>query len=449
MTPYSLNWLNRLVSQTLQEEGLDAIAAELIPSLRDFLRVDRVMLARFESDDRLRTVEQSEGDRVRMSLLKPLSSAVFQAEQFSFHTRQGWRAFGHCLITDAQLQNMVQMPWLPSDAPSATRSYQPISAQQRAILTELSTQFLLALPIFAEESIFGLILAHNKVPISLSDTKIALLKAATDQLSIALKQQSSQPHHQASSHSAQQRTGPSTGPSTDSSTGLIESEPQQDRAVLERLKHHQRTAIYCLDKLTSDSIELSAILPEISKALCHSLSAERVLLYQFDEFWGGSFRDDWGYVVSEWQHLPETEQDPLEQNDSEQNEPKQNELEKDEPEQNTAWNDAYLQDTQGGCYRHNEVCIVNDMDSATLPDGHLKILEKFSLRAYMAAPVFARGQLWGLLVVHQYSRARAWQPAEVYLLQQIAIAVGLSLEKANWLVQQSAGDTETLATTPT
>ncbi|MGB7248854.1 MAG: GAF domain-containing protein [Phormidesmis sp.] len=189
------------------------------------------------------------------------------------------------------------------------------------------------------------------------------------------------------------------------------SEVQQSKATIENIDQHQRQICELLDKVSQGKTDVKAIIQETTKAFCHSLNAERVSVYKFDENWGGEFIRDLEYAVPAWQRSLELGK-------------------------NEVWNDSYLQDTQGGRYRHRETSAVNDIYQAGLSSCHVEILEQFGFKAFMIAPIFVGDKLWGLFSAYQHSAARTWQDLEVIFLRQIATAIGMAMEKEALLVRK-------------
>jgi methyl-accepting chemotaxis protein PixJ len=64
---------------------------------------------------------------------------------------------------------------------------------------------------------------------------------------------------------------------------------------------------------------------------------------------------------------------------------------------------------------------------------YIKMLEKFSVKANLIAPMIIDGQLVGLMIAHQCDSPRFWQQGEMDLFKQIATQVGYALEQAKLL----------------
>lgn len=70
---------------------------------------------------------------------------------------------------------------------------------------------------------------------------------------------------------------------------------------------------------------------------------------------------------------------------------------------------------------------------------YIRMLEKFSVKANLIAPMITDGQLVGLMITHQCDSPRFWQQAEIDLFKQIATQVGYALEQAKLLEEVEQG----------
>lgn len=89
-------------------------------------------------------------------------------------------------------------------------------------------------------------------------------------------------------------------------------------------------------------------------------------------------------------------------------------------------------------YRQGRVQATDNIYAAGLTECYLNQLEQFAVKANLVAPVLRNGQLLGLLIAHQCSAPRTWQPFEIDLFSQVASQVGFALDRANLLEQQKS-----------
>ncbi|MEH1791515.1 GAF domain-containing protein [Nostoc sp.] len=86
-------------------------------------------------------------------------------------------------------------------------------------------------------------------------------------------------------------------------------------------------------------------------------------------------------------------------------------------------------------YAQGRVNAIADIYQAKFPSCYVQILEKFQVRANMVAPLLKKGELWGLLCIHQCTAPRYWQPSEIEFTSQIAEQLGVALKQDSYLKQ--------------
>ncbi len=173
--------------------------------------------------------------------------------------------------------------------------------------------------------------------------------------------------------------------------------------------NEQQRALYRVISKIRASLDLETIFSTTTKETCKLLRAERIAVYRFSDDWSGKFISDFEFAESGWidQSLGK----------------------------NTVWTDSYLQETQGGRYRHNETLVISDVRTANLSQCHLEILEQFHIRAYATAPIFIGQNLWGVLAAYQHSSTRKWQDSEIQFLSQVAGQLGFAVQQAELLLE--------------
>lgn len=72
----------------------------------------------------------------------------------------------------------------------------------------------------------------------------------------------------------------------------------------------------------------------------------------------------------------------------------------------------------------------SDIQEDQLEDCHRDILSQFLVRANLVIPLVPGDVLWGLLCIHQCSRAREWLPSEIDLAQQLANQLAIATQQA-------------------
>ncbi len=97
--------------------------------------------------------------------------------------------------------------------------------------------------------------------------------------------------------------------------------------------------------------------------------------------------------------------------------------------------DTYLQDTQGGRYRFNQVCTANNIYQEGLQSCHINLLEQFEAKAFCVVPVLIRDYLWGLLGAYHNDEFYQWQTGEIELLKQAGMQFGVAIQQAELFTQ--------------
>ncbi|MEH2458999.1 GAF domain-containing sensor histidine kinase [Nostoc sp.] len=86
-------------------------------------------------------------------------------------------------------------------------------------------------------------------------------------------------------------------------------------------------------------------------------------------------------------------------------------------------------------YAQGRVNAIADIYQGKFSGCYIQILKKFQVRANMIAPLLKKGELWGLLCIHQCNAPRDWQPSEIEFVSQIAQQLGVALKQDSYLKQ--------------
>ncbi|AFZ58207.1 GAF domain-containing protein [Anabaena cylindrica FACHB-243] len=86
-------------------------------------------------------------------------------------------------------------------------------------------------------------------------------------------------------------------------------------------------------------------------------------------------------------------------------------------------------------YREGRITAISDIYQDVASDCHVKMLEKFQVRANIAVPLMKCQDLWGLLCIHQCSGPRQWEASEIEFVQLIAEHLGVALQQADYIEQ--------------
>ena len=92
-------------------------------------------------------------------------------------------------------------------------------------------------------------------------------------------------------------------------------------------------------------------------------------------------------------------------------------------------------------YRKGRIVPTSNVQQTNFSPAHMQLLARLSVKANLVVPIISGDILIGLLVAHQCSNTRVWQPSEIDLLKELATQVGLSLSSIT-LAASKAAETE-------
>jgi GAF domain-containing protein len=82
-------------------------------------------------------------------------------------------------------------------------------------------------------------------------------------------------------------------------------------------------------------------------------------------------------------------------------------------------------------YRQGRINTIDNIYEAKITPCYIETLEKLAVKANLVVPLLLPdGELYGLLILHQCSQPRAWQPEEITLAAQMALQIGWALDNA-------------------
>jgi methyl-accepting chemotaxis protein PixJ len=84
-------------------------------------------------------------------------------------------------------------------------------------------------------------------------------------------------------------------------------------------------------------------------------------------------------------------------------------------------------------YRQGRVLAVNNVLEAGFSPEHQNLMEKLQVKANLITPIIKDDQVLGFLIAHHCQETHVWQPYEINFLRQLAIQVGLTLERVSLL----------------
>jgi signal transduction histidine kinase len=218
---------------------------------------------------------------------------------------------------------------------------------------------------------------------------------------------------------------------------ILNQELARQSRELQQIVTYQQSLSNVVTKIRA-SIDLNDIFRTTVQEIYELLGVDRAVVYRFQPDWSGEFVAE--AVGAQWiplqvaQHSTQslTKADHCVVNSF--------------PNQPITDRDRHLQDNQGADYRDShDVRGVEDIYAKNFPDCYLETLEQYQCRAYMTAPIYHSGQLWGLLTVYQNATTRHWLTPEITLMGQIAAQLGIAIQQGE-LLARSRSQAEALTT---
>ncbi|ACB53539.1 methyl accepting chemotaxis protein [Crocosphaera subtropica ATCC 51142] len=137
-----------------------------------------------------------------------------------------------------------------------------------------------------------------------------------------------------------------------------------------------------------------------------ALNTDRVIVYSFDETWNGTIIAESvnpSYPSALGQHIP----DPC-------------------------FAKSFVEK-----YRQGRVKALSNIHKAGLNPCYLQQLETLEIQANLVVPIVVGRELLGLLIAHHCQSPRHWQQPEIDFLTQVALQIGVALERSNLLDEQT------------
>ncbi|AFY96376.1 GAF domain-containing protein [Chamaesiphon minutus] len=192
----------------------------------------------------------------------------------------------------------------------------------------------------------------------------------------------------------------------------------------------QEQTINRITERIRQSLVVDDVFASVVQEIRQASKADRAVVYQFNEDWSGQVIAE--SVGSGWVSLlVEQAKDEVLAGNRATNDRciLRKWAQKDITEE-----DTYLQSTKGGKYAQgSKSTAVDDIYAKNFPDCYIQSLEKYQAKAYILAPIFKGGNLWGLLGVYQNDAPRIWDDSERSVIEQVALQIGVALQLAEYL----------------
>jgi PAS domain S-box-containing protein len=173
-----------------------------------------------------------------------------------------------------------------------------------------------------------------------------------------------------------------------------------------RLQNWRSVLLSTITLRIRQSLDIPEILNTTVTEVHRFLQGDRVLVYQFNSNWDGrvvveSVGDPWTSALGA--NIRDT------------------------CFQEGAWQE----------YQRGKKLAIDDVAQANLSPCYQELLDRFQVKACLVAPILEGDVLWGLLIVHQCSNPRHWRSFEIDILSQLASQVGIALDQASLLEQET------------
>ena len=368
-----LKQLQEQSTQIARTAELEQAAATIIAQLRQSLDVNTIFQITTREIRKLLKV-----DRVGVFRFVP-DSSFGETELISEDVLPEYRMAlplkirDHCFAERMAERYRVGRIWASADV-----TQEDLVDCHLSILAQFQVRANLVVPIIKRNELWGLLCLHQcSGPRQWQENEIQFVRRMSAQFGVALEQAEylEQLHEQ--------------------STQLTKT-AERDKAIAK------------ISTKILQSLDEASVFRTASQEVRILLKCDRAAVYRFEEDWSGTFVAE--SVGKGWTPLVG-------------------------PDIQTVWADSYLQETQGGRYRHKESFAVEDVFTIGHSQCHVDILEQFEVRAYLLAPIFIYDKLWGILCAYQNDGPRRWEEGEIFAMEQIALQVGAALQIVRYVSQ--------------
>ncbi|MGB8702241.1 MAG: GAF domain-containing protein, partial [Thermosynechococcaceae cyanobacterium] len=371
----TLTQIIECIRQTLDMQQIFATATTVV---RQLLQADRVAIYRFEphSNDR-------EGEFVAEDVAPEFDSVMaLWCPKAAIPTLPDHH-FGESYVNayhEGQIQSISDI------------YHAEMNLDHFRMLSRFQVRADLAIPLLQRDQLWGLLCVHQcHGPRTWKQSEADYTSRIASQLGMALQQAQLFEQSQSRSQDLQQ--------------ALAKVEAQKEQ--LAQVAQQERTFAYVMRRIRQ-SLDTTHIFKVTTQEVRQILQCDRVVVYRFLPDWSGEFVFE--AATPHRRAIAQLGTQPI-------------------------WKDSYLQEQQGGRYRHLEASVTPDIYQASYPQCYLDWLESFQIRASMVVPIFTGETLWGLLGAYQGFAPREWQSHELRLFERVGDQLGIALQQAE-LMQQ-------------
>ncbi len=365
--------LTRVIERIRQPIDINVILKMTTQEIRALLKAERAVIYRFEEDWSGEFVAESVASGW-ISMLQEQSENPLLRENVSECSAKILGG-GKAKVTDTYLQQTQAGQFT---TPANFRVVNDIHQQgfSPCYLDVLEKQYqaraYIIAPIIKGNHLWGLLAAYqNSSPRQWEESEIKVLTQVSNQLGIAIQQ------------------------------AEYLKQIKEQSAQITKTAEIERSVAKVIDKIRQTS-DIETIFKTAAQEIRKLLNLERVTIYKFRPNYFGDF-----VVESESGGWPKLV--------------------------GSGWEDAYLNEHQGGRFRNNEPFIIDDVYNSGLTDCHVEALEGFGIKSCLVVSIFQGQKLWGLLSAFQHSGPRHWEDIEVKILTQIGLQLGVALQQAEYI----------------
>lgn len=186
------NLLHQITSRIRQSLELTQVLETAVKEIRQFLKVDRVKIYRFDDDGSGQVIAES----VNLLALPSLLNLHFPAADIPIHARTQFQQARMRVIVDVNTQRKFSSPQqmnhqrvlLPGSELRERVSYAPVDPCHVRYLKSMGVAASLVLPILHQERLWGLLAVHHSQSRQFSQHELQMLHLLADQLEIAIAQ---------------------------------------------------------------------------------------------------------------------------------------------------------------------------------------------------------------------------------------------------------------------
>ncbi|NEP78559.1 MAG: GAF domain-containing sensor histidine kinase [Okeania sp. SIO3B3] len=376
------------------------IVGNLFNKIRLSLEIETIFATATQEVRKLLQVE-----RVAIYKFLPDFSGEFIAESFA----EGWTPLVGVqpIIKDTFLQETQGGRYANNETLAVDDIYQAGHTECHVqLLEQFEARAYALVPILPGEKLWGLLAAYqNSAPHHWQKDEVDLLAQIGVQLGVALQQAE---YFQKVQEQSVQLAARAT--------------------AMERSAEREKTLAAIVDKMRR-SLDIETIFQTTTQEVQQLLDADRVAIFRFNDDWSGEFvaesvTEGWIQLIQEQKENPKIPANVSQCSIRNL----QNSL-----------TDTYLQEIKGGDFTRGLIYrTCKDIYNSGFSDCYIEVLESYQARSYAIVAIYQGKKLWGLLAAYQNSAPREWETAEVKLLAQISVQLGVALQQAEYLKQVQA-----------